>query len=274
MIAGEIDELAGTVEVHRALPPESASFSALPALRLADGSPILMYEQPPLADAVSDHAQADRTQGAPRSPGMVVYLAMAMDLGWTDLPGRPLMVPLFQEVVRQGLSMIHAGADLRAGDRFPAPPEAEAVEGWITPAGRRVPVAGIDTTGAVLTEPGFYSAVNRDDQPVAIVAVNIDHAAARTDVQRRADVNAWLQRSGTWQALDQEDLVTTALVATPAPSLAVPLLVIVLALLVVETVAAQRFSRARQSLDVTRAASLRPTTTERERPASLVGGQP
>ena len=52
---------------------------------------------------------------------MLAYLAAAPDLEWTDLPARPLMVPLMQELVRQGVGVAGNPSTAIAGQPFSAP---------------------------------------------------------------------------------------------------------------------------------------------------------
>ncbi|MBI1190629.1 MAG: VWA domain-containing protein [Tepidisphaera sp.] len=85
-IAGELPELLRPVHVMRSLPTTAPGAGVV--LALGDGSPGVL---------------ATGREGG--SAGALVFWAIAPDLAWTDLPARPLMVPLMQELVRQGVGL-------------------------------------------------------------------------------------------------------------------------------------------------------------------------
>ncbi len=81
-IAGELPQLSGAVEVYRSL---SIPEGARPIASLSDGTP-LGVSVSPVDDA-----------------GPIVVLSVPLDLGWSNLPTRPLFVAMMQELVRQGV---------------------------------------------------------------------------------------------------------------------------------------------------------------------------
>lgn len=92
----ELAELARPVRVRRVLPIRATERG--PAmLSLADGQPFVL----------ASRGKGDR--------GLIVLLAAPPDLAWSDLPARPLMVPLMQELVRQGVGQASAPISLIAG---------------------------------------------------------------------------------------------------------------------------------------------------------------
>jgi hypothetical protein len=92
----ELAELARPVRVRRVLPVRATERG--PALlTLADGQPFIL---------------ASRGKG---ERGLVVLFAAPPDLAWSDLPARPLMVPLMQELARQGVGQASAPISLIAG---------------------------------------------------------------------------------------------------------------------------------------------------------------
>lgn len=109
-IRAEISALVAPIEVRRRVAIEGSARGST-VLAFADGSPLLVVEQP--------EAEAE---GAERGRGLVALLAVAPELDWTNLPIKPLMVPLLQETVRAGLQLAGGSATVAVGSRLGAQP--------------------------------------------------------------------------------------------------------------------------------------------------------
>lgn len=273
-ISGELAELIRPVLVYRLLPVESSaageSFGPVP-LRLRDGSPLLLAGSPAGRLPASAGDAASGTIGPSR--GLVIYLATAPQLDWTNLPSKPLMVPLLHEMVRQGLSVIGGSQPIIVGDSAaPGVPAAyPAARSLIAPSGSPV---GLDHSGRLtgsLGEPGLYQVVDGGMQEVGQVAVNIDPAGGRTAVQAAGAVKTWLGRSGPWKWLDSEDLGGILHRAESGSPLAGVLLVFLLAAVLLETVLARCFSHVPRAAAGGTAGGLTPTMGERASMTSLRG---
>ena len=98
-------------------------------------------------------------------------------------------------------------------------------------------------------EDGLYGINDRASQRIGALAVNIDPTSARTDVQDRDAVAAWLGRSGPWQILrgDRGGVIAALSPADSGLPIASILLGIVLALVILETLLARWFSHALQA---------------------------
>lgn len=165
MLAGEFDALASGVGVARMVAVDVTSAGAAVEVETAGGVPLV------LSAPVGGDADPGR--------GLVVFIASALVPAWTDLPTRPLMVPMMQELIRQGVG--RAGGD------------ALAIAGRVdAPEGSRV----VDELGAPVSLPvrtaGVY-AMDGDGQRV--VAVNPDTRGARLDAIGRPAIEAWLKTS-------------------------------------------------------------------------------
>ncbi|MCA9285782.1 MAG: BatA domain-containing protein, partial [Phycisphaerales bacterium] len=112
LVAGELPQLVRPIEVFRWLPIDRRGTQASTLLVLANGTPL----------AIAGAPKSNETAGA---SGLVVFLATAPDLAWTNLPAKPFMVPFMQELVRQGVSLSVAAQQTLAGDR-PVLPTAVA----------------------------------------------------------------------------------------------------------------------------------------------------
>ena len=121
-IASEAGALGAAVSVSRSL---TLGTGARAIATLSDGSALGVQSQPGPGE------------------GMIVVLGVALDLGWTNLPARPLFVAMMQEIVRQGVGIGSSMPDLVAGDAADAPAWARS--------SRRVALQGSTPTRA---DPG------------------------------------------------------------------------------------------------------------------------
>ncbi len=158
-------------------------------------------------------APAEQASSNTQSRGLVVYLATALDLSWTDLPAKPLMVPLMHEVILQGVGRAHGSWWAVAGTRPMAPgrsielralavgapnamrPRRPASAEEPTPGEDDAAVIPVDDSGAAarpLRRAGLWRAVDERGVTRGIVAVNPDTRASKTEAQPRAIVEQWL----------------------------------------------------------------------------------
>lgn len=253
LVSNDLRELVQPIVVRKWLSVDSAATSANRALLLADGSPLLISSAPQNPREGAPPGPGGSSGGsngaAPASSGLVVYLAVAPDLSWTNLPSQPLMVPLMHEVIRQGLTAARSSRQVLVGDRpalvtmgfgraAAAVRDSEGGEIKLDPDGRPDQPLGHSGLLAVLDPAG---------QKIGALAVNVLPDAARTDVQPQAAVTNWLGRSGVWEILAPAPGGAAAAVAAAADSsgpLAGYLLLAVLVLLILETALARWFSHA------------------------------
>lgn len=195
MVQSELPELARSVTVFRTLPiiEGADSAGARPLLTLTDGSPWLVAAAPGRVEETDD----PENDGSEPSRGLVIYLASALALPWTDLPARPLIVPLVQEIVRQGVGEAAGGGVFTAGER-PQPPtrtvELIALRDDASPA--RLPMAPTGLTASPVRRAGLWKAMDRQGATRTLIAVNADADGARTEVQPLTAVRDWLLGSG------------------------------------------------------------------------------
>ncbi len=255
LLAAEFAELARPVRIQRLLRVDTEATDTTSAarvlLRLADGTPLLIAAPPGATDQ-------DAAPTADAARGLVVYLAAAPEVTWTNLPLMPLMVALTQELVRQGVGRAASNAAITAGTIPALPPTAERLRG---PEGRTA------QPGEPLRTAGLWTALDPAATPIATIAVNADTNAGRTDTQSTETVAAHLQQLLTTDAntasapvianADELDRAitssSTTSIATPTGErpdaspfdrLAVTLLLVALAIAIAETILARRFSNA------------------------------
>lgn len=190
MLAAELRELAGPVHVLRALPVETPAGSAPSAvLTLSDGTAFVVASAPGTrADGAPNGGGESGAGGSAR--GLVVMVTVPASFEWSDLPARPLMVPLLHELVVQGVARSRGDWAAVAGSR----PEAPARTTELRPVGGGTPVA-VDRGGRAV-EPARNAGLWRviDDRGAArgLVAVNADAAGGRTDAQPPSTLQSWL----------------------------------------------------------------------------------
>jgi hypothetical protein len=256
LIAGDVNDLARPVVTHRTLPVEvdggqgsqSGTGDARTLLQFADESPMLITGSPRL------HRRASTPEEPVASRGLVALFATAPELDWTSLPSKPLMVPLVHEMVRQGLGAIRASHQLVAGEQAPVAGgsgraavelrrRAHAAEPMAV--GGRIALDAAGRPQRPVTSAGLYDLLDVSSQRIGTVAVNVDPHSGRSDVQTPAIVSGWLAGSGPWRMFDateREGLASMMRSAAAGSPLAWMLLVIVLALIVIETLLARWFS--------------------------------
>jgi hypothetical protein len=228
MIRAEIAELSRPVGVSRVLPVRGGR----PLLALADGTPLLVASE--------------------RERGMVVVLTVAPDLAWTDLPAKPLMVPLFQELVRQGVGRAVTGRSTHiAGGRARAPMRTVSLQEIAEP-GHRFGAATVAVDASGLTPPlrhaGLWRALDDRAETRAVIAVNPDAGAGDTTPADAPALRGWLEGLGptVWIGDEVAEAGSPVLPRPDRSPVSLPLLIAALVVALVETGLARLASHAEQ----------------------------
>lgn len=253
LFAAELPDLVKPVRVRRALAVEFGAGTGEAALRLIDGTPLVVVGSPGASPAAEGSGEG---QGPRR--GLVVLLTVSPALGWTDLPTKPLFIPLVQEVLRQGVGRARGSWSERAGAR-PAVPagaiELRPLTGWGDGDTAAEPV-GIDESGRAarpIRTSGLYSAADDRGGTRALIAINADARGGRGEAQAPEAVRQWL--AGLGGRVEWVETQATEAGATPSEPLtlsrgesddrlSVPLLMAALALAAIELALARWFSHA------------------------------
>ncbi len=221
------------VRVYKRLYLEAGGAQDAVWLRAEDGQPLLVTQK--------------------RQGGRVLLLATAIDPSWTNLPAKPLFVPLIHETLRgvlgetgdgggpvvaicgdqPVLGRAWQGADrLVLTDQHPRPVQIDLrpKEGSLQPI-------------SAMEVPGIYGAAG-SSQISRLLAVNPDAAGGDTRQMPRQQLEKWLTAVGDWSWLDPADPSTALSVEPSRTDLSWPLLWAVLALIVTETALSRWFSHA------------------------------
>lgn len=264
LIEPELVQLAKPVRITKALLPEGSLPDTDVLLRLRDERPWLIAATLGAPNANEESSPSEQVQA---SRGLVVYLASAPVLSWTDLPSRPLMVPMVQELVKQGVGRAAGSSTAIAGFPVTAPGPAGAVRD-LQPVGEsaeeqtRVDVDAHGSATSALRHAGLYRAADQAGRSVGVLAVNADTDAGRVETQDPATVRAWLsgalgaatEEAGTprvaWLDAKQSTGATEAGHKENSP-VSFPLLLAAFVLAVMETFMARWFSHAKQESVIT-----------------------
>lgn len=248
-IRPELPALAAPVEVSRAVAIEGVTDADV-VLRLADGSAWLVVERPaPSArgERASDAATADPAAGA----GVVVLLGSAPELAWTNLPVKPLMVPLVQESVRAALEWAASSMRSQVGVRLVAPGASrivrDAVDGSSSDGGGAVSMA-VDASGetaGVVASAGIWRGDDGSVHAVGIAPGSIalapgDGESVRAALARFGAVRVAETRDGP----DAGDGGSARMRGSSLDAWAFPLFVMALVVLLVEGILSRAFSHA------------------------------
>jgi len=188
---------------NASVPTATPTAGSTVLLRLATGEPLVisggLASSP--ATPTTTSASTGATDGAGvQSAGQVVYIATAMSASWTDLPSKPLMVPLMQELMRQGVSRSRPAQWSVAG-LTPTLPNGAAelrvlTSGEARPEGSSVTPPSIDPGGRLvdaLRDSAVFDVVSSQGLSLGRLAVNADASGARLDSPERAGLVAWLK---------------------------------------------------------------------------------
>jgi hypothetical protein len=239
LLSGDLSDLVQPVIAQRVLPVDRAQTQAEVLLSFADGSPAIIAGGP----ARAGDAEPGGAGSGPAADGLVIYLAVSPELEWTNLTTQPLMVPLFHELIKQGIGLIRTSQRYAVADR-PALGLGSAAAALLDPGGRVVSVDSSGRPREPFARSGLWGVLDPAQQRIATLAVNVDPAAGNTDPQNEAAVMEWLGKSGPWEVFEADDAAAAIKSADSGAPLAGLLLLAVLGLVVIETALARWFSHA------------------------------
>lgn len=186
LLSPELAELAKPVRISERLRLDTPTDPSLALLSLSDNSPLLLIPAPPETTTESATAAAP---SRPLSRGNVLLFTAAIDLSATDLPARPLMLPLIQELVRQGVGNSSSSLASIAGSTFALPPAAVTLAPIPADAG---PEIAVSSAPFAPRRAGLWRAQDSRGSVLSLLSVNPDPRASDTNITTREQVRAYL----------------------------------------------------------------------------------
>lgn len=253
LVWGELPDLAGVVRVNKSMAVEAPAEAIL-----------LSHSGGPLVLAAPVGASDERT-----GRGLAVLFTAPLDLSWTDLPAKPLVVPLLQELVRQGVGRAAADSRVVAGATAPSGTlPARTAELRMVAGEDAASTSGLAVRPEqALRRAGVYVAVDERERPLGAVVVSPAPGAGDVGTQDRSALEPVLARiaggptfaSGdaqtggvTWIGDDFDPsaaVASTGKAGARQSELSFPLLVAAAILAVVELMLARMVSHASRSAD-------------------------
>ncbi|MCC6793308.1 MAG: hypothetical protein IT336_16610, partial [Thermomicrobiales bacterium] len=201
MIEGELAELLRPIRAMRAMPAVLRGPSSEPLLLLGDGRPLAIAAPPGSRDSGgAGDPNADNARGQ-TARGLIVYIGLALDLEWSDLPTKPLLLPLVQEIVRQGASVARGGGVVQAGALPVASPGAVELV-WngpgAAPAGAAAtgPLQPSGVARQAVRHAGVDRGVDAAGASRGLVLINADTSGSDTETRSQRAIAAWLESAG------------------------------------------------------------------------------
>ena len=186
LLGAEVDQLAGPVRVSRRIDLTPLVRTTTSVLMFDDGAPAMVMRR---SDA---------------GGGCLLLLAMSTDLAWTDLPLKPLMVPLMQESMRSGITLAASNRRLMVASK--ASLGKSAAGGVLHPAtssmGSPIEIDGDGRLQLAVPSPGLWR-LRRSDGSEAWHAVMLQPADADIGAVQRSELLAWSQAAGDWRWSDE-----------------------------------------------------------------------
>ena len=255
-LGAELPQLSPAVEVFRTLAVDASMDPTATQLSLQDGSPFVLSWRPLNAR------------------GMVVLFTSAIDLSWTTLPLKPLMVPLWQELIAEGRRHASAAQVVVVGSQ-PDIDRAGVVElrpiapdGGALPGARSISVGAGGRTASPIERGGMFEMLDGSGRVQGVMAAVVDDRAASVAPVEHDQLNKWLSASGetSWTGSGDSGVQRsgTSLISPRQTNSMAPLLFAMAVLLaVLEAFLARRFSYA---------TGARPTTTGQANTQQVVSG--
>jgi len=189
LVAGELPDLLRPVGVVRSMPLSlggAGGGEGGSVLLSLDGSSAGALVGRPGAGAQSGRGGAAGTLGE----GLVVVFAFPLAASWTDLPARPAVVPLVQELVRAGVGLARGSRVELAGERAAAPRGSVVLAPKAGGQGAVVDASG--RTRDALRRAGVWVGRDGSGREVGLVAVRPDTAGADVGVVPARSLERWL----------------------------------------------------------------------------------
>lgn len=231
LLGAEVDALAEPVSMQRRW-----RFVQMPA----DAQSVIMFD-----DGTAAAIMSRVRDGV----GIVLQLAFTPEVSVTDLPLKPFMVPLFQEIARAGRVIASTHQACWSGER--AWLGSTAANGLLRSIDGRT-VIEIDADGRTtraIPSPGLWKVEQRDGRQ-RFIAARLQPGAASVDRVESEAFEAWRSALGPWSWCGEPSANDAEAPASDESPWAFPLLAVALVFLLAECAWSRRGSPHRAALGV------------------------
>jgi hypothetical protein len=194
LLGAELEALTEPVHINTYIPLETTDAAAQSILELENGKPLMCWAKP---------------KGG---TGVVAILGVSPVLSWSDLPVKPLMVPLFQELIRGGRMLATQQQDIRTG--FTVSLGRLAADGlFVPPPQSNATTIQLDSNGrseARILNPGIWTLETKNGNK-KLLAVNIQTSSASIEPLFENAVRGWFAPVNSIQFRDENQEKTQAL---------------------------------------------------------------
>ena len=226
MIDDELDDLSSPITVSRLIDIDNTNSRAETILAGNDDRPFLVVWD----------TNEERS-------GAIALLAASPSEQWTNLPVKPLMVPLMQELIRRGSSLKSESRSVLSGSDDEIP--LVAARELVSTTGRSITLSKEGRPLEPLIQTGGWRVLNSSGRMISSLAVNPDIEACDPTLVTTERVQRWLENLGPWKVSDFKDIQERFSDDRNGSTLSILLLVLVLIIVFLETILNRRFSNAR-----------------------------
>ena len=137
-----------------------------------------------------------------RGMGVLMVLATAIDLDWTSLPAKPLMVPLIQECLRGGIQKGIERRSLMLGETDWRDRVDSTSDDLTHTDGSFI---AIDDPDSTIDLSGFWTHRSAVGNEKSVIAVNVNPESGDTDVHSPDSIREWMGGTGDWLIIGEDE---------------------------------------------------------------------
>ena len=226
MIDDELDDLSSPIMVSRFIDINSTNSRAETILAGNNDRPFLLVWS-------SNRERA----------GAIALLTASPSEQWTNLPVKPLMVPLMQELIRRGSSLKSESRSVISGSDDEIP--LAAARELVSTTGRTITLSEDGRPLEPLVQTGGWRVLNSSGRMISSIAVNLDLEACDPTLVTIERAQRWYENLGPWKVSEFKDIQDRFSDDRNGSSLSLVLLILVLIIVFIETLLNRRFSNAR-----------------------------
>ncbi|MAJ47617.1 MAG: hypothetical protein CBC35_10190 [Planctomycetes bacterium TMED75] len=228
-IDSDLDDLSGPIEIRRLIRVDAEESDARIPLVSEAGDPILLVWEPVTS-----------------TEGVLALFTVPPQMKWTSLPVKPLMVPLFQEIVRQGTASSQSALNFVPGDTVSIP--VIGSRQIRHSSGYTIELDASGRPEIPLTQTGTWDVLDSSGGRISTMVVNVDLAASDPSLISTQQLTERIEPYGAWTVLESSEMRESITQSTTGSRVSLILLAIGFSILVLETILNRALFRERLSI--------------------------